>query len=177
VLTVTRHQALATGCGFISAIRAPQRFAGGPTPNGEDWAPNIKPAGFGFWSKDNIACRRRIFQAFRRRPVPGWRLCRRRHCRRHPQHPPCSLPRPRSPRGRRTRTLKRCRRNDLPSWLPAPVGASSCVSPRECARPMGTMSTNGGKIPAGSRRLGRAGHRDDWSITFDRLRGLSLLPL
>jgi hypothetical protein len=33
----------------------PQRFADGPTPDGEDWPPNVKPAGLGHWSKDNIA--------------------------------------------------------------------------------------------------------------------------
>jgi hypothetical protein len=36
-------------------ILAPQRFADGPTPDGEDWPPNVKPAGLGHWSKDNIA--------------------------------------------------------------------------------------------------------------------------
>jgi mono/diheme cytochrome c family protein len=40
---------------FLGAVVESQRFAGGETPDGKGWAPNITPAGLGHWSKDNIA--------------------------------------------------------------------------------------------------------------------------
>jgi hypothetical protein len=49
---------------LAQTIIAPQRFAGVPTPVGEDWASNIKPAGLGFWSKDNIAWSGKVIASF-----------------------------------------------------------------------------------------------------------------
>jgi mono/diheme cytochrome c family protein len=39
----------------LGGIIASQRFAGGPTPDGKSWVPNITPAGLGHWSKDDVA--------------------------------------------------------------------------------------------------------------------------
>ena len=39
----------------LGAIVESQRFAGGPTPDGKGFAPNITPAGLGHWSKNDIA--------------------------------------------------------------------------------------------------------------------------
>lgn len=40
---------------FLSGIIDSERFAGGPTPDGKGWVPNITPAGLQHWSKDDIA--------------------------------------------------------------------------------------------------------------------------
>ncbi|MFY9893499.1 MAG: cytochrome c [Xanthobacteraceae bacterium] len=40
---------------FLGAIVASERFAGGPSPDGKGWVPNITPAGLQHWSKEDIA--------------------------------------------------------------------------------------------------------------------------
>jgi mono/diheme cytochrome c family protein len=40
---------------FLGAIVESQRFAGGPSPDGKSFVPNITPVGLQHWSKDNIA--------------------------------------------------------------------------------------------------------------------------
>jgi mono/diheme cytochrome c family protein len=40
---------------FLGAIVGSERFAGGPTPDGKSWVPNITPAGLQHWSKEDIA--------------------------------------------------------------------------------------------------------------------------
>jgi mono/diheme cytochrome c family protein len=40
---------------FLGAIVESERFAGGPTPDGEGWVPNITPAGLRHWSKEDLA--------------------------------------------------------------------------------------------------------------------------
>jgi mono/diheme cytochrome c family protein len=40
---------------FLGAIVEGQRFAGGPSPDGKSFVPNITPAGLQHWSKDDIA--------------------------------------------------------------------------------------------------------------------------
>jgi mono/diheme cytochrome c family protein len=40
---------------FLGAIIESQRFAGGPSPDGKSWVPNITPAGLQHWSNDDIA--------------------------------------------------------------------------------------------------------------------------
>jgi mono/diheme cytochrome c family protein len=40
---------------FLGAIVESQRFAGGPSPDGKSFVPNITPAGLQHWSKDDIA--------------------------------------------------------------------------------------------------------------------------
>jgi mono/diheme cytochrome c family protein len=40
---------------FLGAIIESERFAGGPTPDGKGWVPNITPVGLQHWSKDDIA--------------------------------------------------------------------------------------------------------------------------
>jgi mono/diheme cytochrome c family protein len=39
----------------LGAVIESERFAGGPLPDGKDWAPNITPAGLGHWSSEGIA--------------------------------------------------------------------------------------------------------------------------
>lgn len=39
----------------LGGVIESQRFAGGPLPDGKDWAPNITPAGLGHWSSEAIA--------------------------------------------------------------------------------------------------------------------------
>ncbi len=39
----------------LGAVIESERFAGGPTPDGKGWVPNITPTGLRHWSKDNIA--------------------------------------------------------------------------------------------------------------------------
>lgn len=39
----------------LGGVVESERFAGGPLPDGKDWAPNITPAGLGHWSKEGIA--------------------------------------------------------------------------------------------------------------------------
>lgn len=39
----------------LGAIIESERFAGGPTPDGEGWVPNITPVGLGHWGSDNVA--------------------------------------------------------------------------------------------------------------------------
>jgi mono/diheme cytochrome c family protein len=39
----------------LGAIIESERFAGGPTPDGQSWVPNITPAGLGHWGSDHIA--------------------------------------------------------------------------------------------------------------------------
>jgi len=39
---------------FLGGIIASERFAGAPTPDGKDWAPNITPVGLGNWGDDHI---------------------------------------------------------------------------------------------------------------------------
>ncbi len=40
---------------FLGAIVANERFAGGPSPDGKGWVPNITPVGLQHWSKEDIA--------------------------------------------------------------------------------------------------------------------------
>jgi mono/diheme cytochrome c family protein len=40
---------------IFGAIIQSERFAGGPTPDGQGWVPNITPAGLGNWGDDHIA--------------------------------------------------------------------------------------------------------------------------
>jgi mono/diheme cytochrome c family protein len=40
---------------FLGAIVESERFAGGPTPDGKGWVPNITPAGLQHWSHDDTA--------------------------------------------------------------------------------------------------------------------------
>ena len=40
---------------FLGAIVESQRFAGGPSPDGKSFVPNITPVGLQHWSKDDIA--------------------------------------------------------------------------------------------------------------------------
>lgn len=40
---------------FLGGIVAPQRFAGGPNPEGEGWVPNISQKGLKDWSEKDIA--------------------------------------------------------------------------------------------------------------------------
>jgi len=40
---------------FLGAIVASERFAGGPSPDGKGWVPNITPVGLQHWSKEDIA--------------------------------------------------------------------------------------------------------------------------
>ncbi len=40
---------------FLGAIVASERFAGGPSPEGKGWVPNITPVGLQHWSKEDIA--------------------------------------------------------------------------------------------------------------------------
>jgi mono/diheme cytochrome c family protein len=40
---------------ILGAIINSERFAGGPTPDGKGWVPNITPVGLQHWSKDDIA--------------------------------------------------------------------------------------------------------------------------
>jgi len=40
---------------FLGGIVASERFAGGPTPDGKGWVPNITPAGLGHWGKEDVA--------------------------------------------------------------------------------------------------------------------------
>ena len=40
---------------FLGAVVASERFAGGPSPDGKGWVPNITPAGLQHWSKEDIA--------------------------------------------------------------------------------------------------------------------------
>ena len=40
---------------FLGAIVASARFAGGPSPDGKGWVPNITPVGLQHWSKEDIA--------------------------------------------------------------------------------------------------------------------------
>jgi mono/diheme cytochrome c family protein len=39
----------------FGAIIESERFAGGPTPDGQDWVPNITPVGLGDWGSDHVA--------------------------------------------------------------------------------------------------------------------------
>ena len=39
----------------LGAIVESQRFAGGPTPDGKGWVPNITPVGLQHWGKDDVA--------------------------------------------------------------------------------------------------------------------------
>jgi mono/diheme cytochrome c family protein len=39
----------------LGGIIAGERFAGGPTPDGKGWVPNITPAGLQHWSKEDVA--------------------------------------------------------------------------------------------------------------------------
>lgn len=40
---------------FLGAVVASERFAGGPSPDGKGWVPNITPVGLQHWSKEDIA--------------------------------------------------------------------------------------------------------------------------
>ena len=40
---------------LLGGIIESERFAGGPTPDGEGWVPNITPTGLQHWSKEDIA--------------------------------------------------------------------------------------------------------------------------
>ena len=40
---------------FLGGIIASERFAGGPSPDGKSWVPNITPAALGHWGDDGIA--------------------------------------------------------------------------------------------------------------------------
>ena len=68
---------------FLGGIIDSERFAGGPTPDGKGWVPNITPAGLGQWGDDKVRGRKRRSQAFpRRRHESGRRFRRRRDGRR-----------------------------------------------------------------------------------------------
>ena len=40
---------------FLGAVVASERFAGGPSPDGKGWVPNITPVGLQHWSNEDIA--------------------------------------------------------------------------------------------------------------------------
>ncbi len=40
---------------FLGAVVGSERFAGGPSPDGKGWVPNITPVGLQHWSKEDIA--------------------------------------------------------------------------------------------------------------------------
>jgi mono/diheme cytochrome c family protein len=40
---------------FLGGIIESERFAGGPSPGGKGWVPNITPAALGHWGEDKIA--------------------------------------------------------------------------------------------------------------------------
>jgi mono/diheme cytochrome c family protein len=49
---------------FLGGIIESQRFAGGPTPDGKDWVPNITPAGLGNWGSDHVAWKEKDIASF-----------------------------------------------------------------------------------------------------------------
>jgi mono/diheme cytochrome c family protein len=48
----------------LGAIIESERFAGGPTPDGKEWVPNITPTGLGHWGSDNIAWKEKDIATF-----------------------------------------------------------------------------------------------------------------
>jgi mono/diheme cytochrome c family protein len=49
---------------LLGGIVASQRFAGGPTPDGSGWVPNITPTGLGNWGRDHIAWKEKDIASF-----------------------------------------------------------------------------------------------------------------
>jgi mono/diheme cytochrome c family protein len=49
---------------FLGAIIESERFAGGPTPDGKGWVPNITPAGLQHWSEDDVAWSQKDIASF-----------------------------------------------------------------------------------------------------------------
>jgi len=49
---------------LLGGIVESQRFAGGPSPDGKSWVPNITPAGLKHWSKDDIAWSEKEIESF-----------------------------------------------------------------------------------------------------------------
>ncbi len=49
---------------FMGGIIESERFAGGPTPEGKSWVPNITPAGLGHWGSDKIAWKEKDIASF-----------------------------------------------------------------------------------------------------------------
>jgi mono/diheme cytochrome c family protein len=48
----------------LGGIVASERFAGGPTPDGKGWVPNITPLGLGHWGSDHIAWKEKDIASF-----------------------------------------------------------------------------------------------------------------
>jgi mono/diheme cytochrome c family protein len=48
----------------LGAIVESERFAGGPTPDGKEWVPNITPTGLGHWGSDKIAWKEKDIASF-----------------------------------------------------------------------------------------------------------------
>lgn len=48
----------------LGAIIESERFAGGPTPDGKGWVPNITPTGLGQWGSDKIAWKEKDIASF-----------------------------------------------------------------------------------------------------------------
>jgi mono/diheme cytochrome c family protein len=49
---------------LLGGIIASERFAGGPTPDGQGWVPNITPLGLGNWGSDHIKWSERDIASF-----------------------------------------------------------------------------------------------------------------
>jgi mono/diheme cytochrome c family protein len=49
---------------FLGGIVESQRFAGGPTPDGKGWVPNITPAALGNWGSDHVAWKEKDIASF-----------------------------------------------------------------------------------------------------------------
>ena len=49
---------------FLGGIVTGERFAGGPTPDGKGWVPNITPAGLGNWGDDHTAWKEKDIASF-----------------------------------------------------------------------------------------------------------------
>jgi len=49
---------------FLGAIIESERFAGGPSPDGKGWVPNITPVGLQHWSADDIAWSQKDIASF-----------------------------------------------------------------------------------------------------------------
>ena len=94
---------------FLGGIIESERFAGGPSPDGKGWVPNITPAGLGHWGErqDRLVGEGHR-ELPRRRHESGRRFRRRRRWPRSWRTRRCSAP-PTAPRSRLT--LPRCRRS------------------------------------------------------------------
>jgi mono/diheme cytochrome c family protein len=49
---------------LLGGIIESERFAGGPTPDGKDWVPNITPVGLGNWGEDHVAWKEEDIASF-----------------------------------------------------------------------------------------------------------------